>query len=264
MLTAVKNQLKVNLLSVKYSLMREMLNKTTFLMNIIFMILNNASFIIQWIILFSLKDNIGGYQLKQVLLLWALSSTAYGFSHFFFKSAYKLSDTINTGKLDAFLVQPKNVLLGAITSEVSSSAIGDIIYGYTMLFISGCSLENFFLFTWFSITGFLITTSIAVILGSLSFWFNKSDLIADTGNNLMIQFSTYPDGIFKGIVKVILYTIVPIGLSVYIPISILVKFNLPLFLLVSFVSMAFVIFAFFVFHKGLKRYSSSNLMVARV
>ena len=67
MLTAVKNQLKVNLLSVKYSLMREMLNKTTFLMNIIFMILNNASFIIQWIILFSLRDNIGGYQLKHVL-----------------------------------------------------------------------------------------------------------------------------------------------------------------------------------------------------
>ena len=98
MLTAVKNQLKVNLLSVKYSLMREMLNKTTFLMNIIFMILNNASFIIQWIILFSLRDNIGGYQLKHVLLLWALTSTSYGFSHFFFKSAYKLSDTIRSFK----------------------------------------------------------------------------------------------------------------------------------------------------------------------
>ncbi len=59
MLMAAKNQIRVNLLSIKYSLMREMLNKTTFLMNIIFMIFNNASFIIQWIILFSLKDNIG-------------------------------------------------------------------------------------------------------------------------------------------------------------------------------------------------------------
>ena len=64
MLMAAKNQIRVNLLSIKYSLMREMLNKTTFLMNIIFMIFNNASFIIQWIILFSLKDNIGGYHLK--------------------------------------------------------------------------------------------------------------------------------------------------------------------------------------------------------
>lgn len=264
MLTVAKNQIKVNFLSVKYSLMREMLNKTTFLMNIIFMILNNASFIIQWVILFSLKDNIGGYQLKHVLLLWGLTSTIYGFSHFFFKSAYKLSDTINTGKLDTFLVQPKNVLLGAITSEVSSSAIGDIIYGYAMLFISGCTLKGFFLFTWFSITGCFITTSIAIILGSLGFWFNKSDLIADTGNSLMIQFSTYPDGIFKGVVKVLLYTVVPIGLSVYIPISILVKFNLLLFLFVTFVSLIFVFFAFFIFYKGLKKYSSSNLMIARV
>ena len=82
MLTEVKNQLKVNFLSVKYALMREMLNKTTFLMNVIFMILNNACFIVQWIILFSLKDNIGGYGLKQVLLLWGLTSATFGISHF--------------------------------------------------------------------------------------------------------------------------------------------------------------------------------------
>ena len=60
MLMAVKNQLNVTLLSIKYALMREMLNKTTFLANIIFMILNNASFIIQWVVLFSIKDDIAG------------------------------------------------------------------------------------------------------------------------------------------------------------------------------------------------------------
>lgn len=35
-------------------------------------------------------------------------------------------------------------------------------------------------------------------------------------------------------------------------------------MMASRVSMVFAIFAFFIFHKGLKRYSSSNLMVARV
>ena len=49
MLMEVKNQLNVSLLSIKYALMREMLNKTTFISHIVFMILNNASFIIQWI-----------------------------------------------------------------------------------------------------------------------------------------------------------------------------------------------------------------------
>ena len=39
MLTAAKNQIKVSLVTIKYALMREMLNKVTFLTNIIFMIL---------------------------------------------------------------------------------------------------------------------------------------------------------------------------------------------------------------------------------
>ena len=65
MLMEVKNQFKISFLSVKYALMREMLNKTTFITNVLFMILNNASFIIQWIVLFSLKDNVGGYTFDQ-------------------------------------------------------------------------------------------------------------------------------------------------------------------------------------------------------
>ena len=62
MLTEAKNQIKVTLLSIKYATMKEMLNKATFLVNIIFMILNNASFIIQWIIFYSIKNNVGGYE----------------------------------------------------------------------------------------------------------------------------------------------------------------------------------------------------------
>ena len=119
------------------------------------------------------------------------------------------------------------------------------------------------LFVLFAITGSLILTSIAIILGSLSFWINKSDFIADTGNNLMTQFATYPDGIFKGVVKVLLYTLIPVGLTVYIPVSVIGKFNTYLFLLVIGVTVLLVSLSFLIFYKGLKRYSSSNLMVAR-
>ncbi len=52
MLTAVKNQVRVCVLSIKYNIMREMINQVTFLMNVTFMILNNASILIQWFILF--------------------------------------------------------------------------------------------------------------------------------------------------------------------------------------------------------------------
>ena len=264
MLTEVKNQLKVTVLSIKYGLMREMLNKVTFVSNVVFMILNNATFIIQWIVLYSLKDNVGGYTFKQILLLWGLAASTFGVAHFLFKRAFGLSNIINTGKLDSYLVQPKNVLLSAITSDVEPSALGDFIYGLIMLFIYGFTFKNFVLFTVFSITGGLIMASVAVILASLSFWISKSDAIAEKGNSMLTSFGTYPDGIFKGFVKLILFTLIPIGFINYIPVRLLTNFNLGYFFLVIAVTIIIVMLAFLIFYRGLKRYSSSNLMIARV
>lgn len=264
MLTEVKNQIKVMLLSLKYAIMKEMLNKVTFFSNIIFMILNNAFFIIQWLILFSLRENVGGYAFNQVLMLWGIASGTFGFANFFFKKAYYLSDTITNGKLDAYLVQPKNVLISCITSDVSPSALGDLTYGYIVLFLSGITISKFVLYTFFVISGGIIMVDIAIILGSLSFYISKSDMIAETGNNFMIYFATYPDGIFKGFVKMILFTIIPIGITTYIPVWILTKFNIFYFIGIIIFTICITILAFVVFYKGLKRYSSSNLMVAKI
>lgn len=264
MLTAVKNQIKVTTLSIKYALMRQMINKTTFITNILFMILNNASFLIQWVILFSLKDEVGGYGFKQVLMFWGIAAGTYGISRFFFYKSFSLSDIINEGKLDSYLVQPKNVLISIVTSDVSVSALGDIIYGYIMLIIYGITFENFLLYTLLIICGGLIVSNISILLGSLSFWFSKSDALMDTINTLMVNFATYPDGIFKGITKIILYTIVPVGLSTYIPVKALITFDIKSVLIVLGSTALFICLAFIVFYRGLKKYSSSNLMISKI
>lgn len=264
MLMEVKKELKVFILSFKYAVMREMLNKTTFITNILFMILNNASFIVQWIILYSLKSNIGGYSLKEVLLLWALAASTYGLAHLFFENAFNLSDIINNGKLDSYIVQPKNILLSSITSEIKISAIGDILYGYIILFIYGITIKNFLLFTLFTITGGLLFVSIIIIINSLSFWINNADLIADTEERLLVQFATYPDGIFKGITKILLYSIIPVGIINYIPIKLIINFDYKLLLLILLITVFLVVLANIIFNNGLKRYSSSNLMSARI
>jgi len=264
MLTEVKNQLKVSFLSVRYALQREMLNKVTFISNVFFMILNDASFIIQWIIFYSLKDSVGGYTFSKVLLLWGLAAATFGFSRFFFKDAFKLSDTINSGKLDVYLIQPKNLLISSITSSVEVSSIGDIIYGYIMLIFYGLSLRSFLLFTLFSFTGALIITSVSIIFSSLTFWFGRVEVAVETINSQMINFATYPDGIFKGLIKLLFYTFLPLAFSNYIPVQIISEFNIFYFLIVILITSLFVATAFLVFYKGLEKYSSSNLMNARV
>ncbi len=264
MLTEVKNQIKVSLLSIKYGLQREMLNKVTFFSNIIFMILNNAAFLVQWLIIFSLKDNIGGYGIKQVILLWGLASGTFGVAHFFFKEAFNLSEDINTGKLDNYLIQPKNVLLSLITSSVEVSAIGDLLYAYIMLFLYGITLKNFILFTFFCIVGGIIMVCLTVITASLSFWFGKVELLSHTLNTFITSFSTYPEGIFKGFIKVIFYTLIPIGFISYLPVNILTTFHYTKILIVLGVTLLSIILTFIVFYKGLKKYSSSNLMNVRI
>ena len=264
MLMEVKNQIKIVILSTKYAVEREMLNKVTFISNIIFMILNNAGFIIQWVILYSLKDNVGGYSFKQVLLLWGIAAGTFGISHFFFKASFELTDTINTGKLDTYLIQPKNVLLSCTTSSVEVSAIGDIIYAYIMLFLYGITPISFLLFTFFCIVGGLILSSISIIHSSLSFWFGKVDVLTSTITSMMTTFSTYPEGIFKGLIKILLYTIIPIGFVNYLPIQLVTKFNIVNFIIVILFAIVMISLAFIIFYKGLKRYSSSNLMNARI
>lgn len=264
MLMEVKNQLKVTILSMKYGLMREMVNKVSFLTNVIFMILNNSAFLIQWIILFSLKDNVGGYGLKEVFLLWGMAAGTYGFSHFLFKSVYDLSETINSGKLDVYIVQPKNILIQSITSSIEPSAFGDMLYAYIMLLLYGITPLNFLLFTLFIICGGTILVCIAIILGSLSFWFNRSDIISNLGNSFMTNFATYPDGIFKGLAKVLLYTIIPVAMTTYLPVKIIVNFNGFYLYTVLGITIVFIILSNMIFQRGLRRYSSSNLMQSRL
>lgn len=264
MLTAVKNQLNVTLQSIKYALQREMLNKFTFFSNIVFMILNNACFIIQWVILYSIKDNVGGYSFKQVILLWGLAAGGYGVSHFFFKEAFAMSETINSGKLDAYLIQPKNVLLSLITSSVEVSALGDMLYGIIMVVVYGFSIKTLLLFILFSITSGLIITSVAIMSGSLAFWFGKVDILSDTINSLMTNFATYPEGIFKGVIKILFYTIIPLGFSNYLPIQIISDFNIYYFLVVILITIICMVLSYIIFNQGLKRYSSSNLMNVRM
>ncbi len=264
MLTEAKNQIKVSLTSIKYALQREMLNKVTFLTNIIFMILNNACFIVQWVILYSLKENVGGYTLREVLLLWGLAASTFGASRFFFKDAFNLTEIINDGKLDVYLIQPKNVLISSITSSVDVSALGDMLYGFIMLFIYGFSIKSFLLFTLFTICGALTITAVSIIFSSLTFWFGKIDIITNTVNNLMTSFATYPDGIFKGTIKILFYTIIPIGFVNYLPVKIITNFNIFYLLIVILIAILFITIAFVVFYKGLEKYSSSNLMNVRV
>lgn len=263
MLTEVKKHIELIFVSFKFNLLKEMEYRVAFISKIIGMILNNGSFIIQWVILFSIKDNIGGYDFRDVMYLWAIASTSFGIWHVFFFNSFNISNLILTGKLDSYLVQPKNVLINVCSSNSSASALGDVIYGYIILLFLKVDLMTFITFTIVSIISGIIHTAFSVIVQSSAFWIRRADNLSNSIFNAYLMPSTYPEGIFKGFVKLIFFTVLPVGFIVYIPVRILLDFNILTFIsLVSF-TVLIVFIATFVFYKGLRKYSSSNLMIVR-
>ncbi len=264
MLTAAKNQLRVCLLSVKYNIMREMVNKVTFLTNVVFMMLNNASILVQWFILFRLRDDVGGYSLREVLMLWGLVAASFGLSNILFARVLSLPNLIINGKLDAWLVQPKNVLLGVLTSETRISAIGDFLYGVILVCVCRPGVGGFFLFLLFVITGALAFTAFALLLGSLSFWFVRMDILQNQMLMGMINFGTYPEGIFQGAARILLYVLIPVGMALWLPAHVMARFDGKMFLAVLGYVLLLSVAAVAVFYRGLRRYASGNLMEARL
>lgn len=264
MLTAAKNQMRVCLLSIKYNIMREMVNKVTFLTNICFMVLNNATFLVQWFILLRLREDVGGYTLREIMLLWGLVAASYGLSHILFARVFSLSELIIKGKLDSFLVQPKNVLVSVLTSSTDISAIGDFLYGVVIVCACRPGVGGFFLFLLFVVTGAVIFTSMALLMGSLSFWFVRMDMLQNQMVMNIVSFGTYPDGIFSGVTRFLLYFVIPAGMAVWHPVHVLVSFDAGMLFTVLGYVCGLTVLAVAVFYRGLRRYASGNLMEARL
>lgn len=126
------------------------------------------------------------------------------------------------------------------------------------------SLKTLGLFLLFTITGSIVVAAFSIIVGSLSFWLVRSEMFSSSMVNILLSFATYPDGIFKGAVKFLLYLIIPVGIANYLPVSIMTEFNLVKVVAVVGYTIFIVIAAFGIFYTGLKRYSSSSLMVAKM
>ena len=256
--------MRVCALSVKYNIMREMVNKVTFLTNVGFMVLNNATFLVQWMILLRMRGDVGGYTMREIMLLWGFMAASFGLSHILFARAFSLSDLIIKGKLDSFLVQPKNVLVSVLTSATDSSAIGDFLYGTALVCACKPGVGGFFLFLLLVVTGTVIFTAFAVLLGRLSVLCVRMDMLQHQIVMGIVSFRTYPDGIFKGASRFFLYFIIPVGMAVWHPVHLMVSFDAGMFFTVAGYACVLLALAVAVFYRGLRRYASGNLMVARL
>ena len=260
MLTEVKNNIKFLLISLKYNLKSSLEYKKSFLIQTIFMFINNGFFLIFWGLVFHVNDGkVNGLQMRDILLVWSLAPASWGVANFLFGGLREINRYVLTGSLDTYLLQPKNILLSIATSKCEFSAFGDLIYGLVIGWIACGDVLLYLQFLGYILIGTVVTCTIFILVRILVIWIGEVEQIAHIyENSLFITFGTYPFEIFGGFTKMLMFTVVPAAYVSHLPIKLLGNFDIKLFLLLICATIALVMLSTFVFYTSLKKYESGN------
>lgn len=237
-----------------------------FWLQVLGMMLNNGAFVVFWAVVFAkfaAPFAASGVKFSDVMLVWALNSSSFGLCFVCFAGTAELTKYITDGRLDLYLLYPKHPLLTLAASKSQVSAWGDLAYGFLLYFlfvpVSAAGLFSFVLLT--ALSGALFA-AVLVLANSLSFWWGSSEELAQGIFGGMIQFGIYPERVFSSEVKFLLFSVLPVGFLIYLPVRVITRFDPLLLAGVAAADAAFVLLAFRVFRLGLRRYESGNQFAA--
>jgi len=229
------------------------------------MIINDLFWILFWYIFFGKISAVKGWEFKDVLLLFAMSAFAFGVSSGIFANRREIARLIEEGGLDFYLVLPKDPLLNILLGRFSMSAMGDLLFGLIILFmVEGFRIESLIKFILAGTFAGLILCSFSVTVHSLTFFIKRGTGFAKLMIEAIVCFSTYPITLFEGMAKIALFTLLPAAFISAIPVSIVKDFTWEKVFIMAGVTLGAILISRFVFYTGLRRYTSGNLISARL
>jgi len=248
----------------RHNLMSAMAYRGAFIMQVVGMMLNNSMLLFFWWVLFTRLPNLRGWDLSSVMRLYGVVAFGYGVTNVVFGNAFQIARVIATGELDYYLALPADPLVHLLISRMSVSAWGDLGFGLIVFFLAAPGQwESLPLFLLLGVAAGLVLAAFSVLVGSVAFWTGSADSLAMQAINAMMTFSLYPTDIFPGVVRALLYTLIPAAFFGSIPAGLLSDFSWErLGLLLAFTA-AITWVARLVFNRGLRRYESGNLVTVR-
>lgn len=249
---------------VRHNLMSAMAYRGAFLLQVFGMVLNDVMLLFFWWVLFNRLPTLQGWDLSGVMTIYGVVAFGFGLANVVCGNSFRVAQAITGGELDYYLALPADPLVHLLVSRMSISAWGDILFGLVVFLIAGpVRWDGVLLFLLVGLLAGLIMVAFGTLVGSLAFWVGNADNLAMQAINALITFGLYPIEIFPGVVRVLLYTLIPAAFVGSMPASLLSDFDWGrLAVLVAFTA-GIVLAARGVFAWGLRRYESGNLVTVR-
>ncbi len=259
MIKRVKSETSFVLNLMKLNLASNMEYRASFLSQAVGMFINNGVYFVFWLLFFDRFQEIRGYQIEQIYMLFAIVALGWGLAFTFAGNAPQVATMIAQGRLDYYLTLPRPVLPHLIFSRMDPFSVGDLTFGLTAYLLTGrYDLVSFGLFLVCSVLGAVIFATFYAIAGCSSFFMGNGAQVTANMANAAVTFSLYPLGLFQGAIRLILYTIIPAAFVGAIPVKIVETHSLTLLAGLIGAASFGVFLLVVVFQIGLRRYESGS------
>ena len=256
------NSIKFALLNIKKNFKNAKELKSAFIMSVIGMCINNSAFIVLWYNFGAIMGSLNGWNPIDVFGLYAISTGSYGIVNAFFRGVINIPTYIATGNLDKYLNTPKNTLIKIVTSDIETSALGDLTFGIICFFIYVITKQLSFIQILVLLLMLIIATivyfSFSLICMSISFYLMDGENISTSLYQSFLTVSLYHGGAFTGLLKVIFMFVVPALLIGAIPVEIVNNVSILNVFGITLLSFVWLILAIKFFYFSLKKYESNN------
>lgn len=261
MIARIRREIGFILHLIRLNLASSMEYRASFLMQAVGMFINNGIYFVFWLLFFDRFEQVRGYEIQQIYLLFAIVAFGWGLAFSFAGNAARLADLIAQGRLDYYLALPRPVLSHLLFSYMNPFTVGDLTFGViAFLFTGRLDAASIGLWLVCSVCVAVICASFSATAGCLSFFIGNASQWAFYLSNTLITFSLYPFGLFQGFVRLILYTLVPAAFVGGIPVEIVETHSLTLLGGLACAAALSAGALSLVFRWGLRRYESGSAL----
>lgn len=230
-----------------------------FVTQVVFMALNNFAFFVFWWALMQRVPVLRGWRLGDIQVLFGIVAAAFGLAVTLAGGVRHLGRFIDEGELDTLLTQPRPVLLYALGLRSQASGVGDVLSGIAFIGWSGqLSWRALPLVAFAIVASAVVFIACGIVFFSLAFWLGRVETLARQLWELLITFSLYPEPLFGGMLRLVLFTLLPAGFVGYIPARLVRSPSFGLVLLMTAATAVYLAIAIVVFDRGLRRYTSGS------
>jgi ABC-2 type transport system permease protein len=263
-----KERVKLYLKVVKTICKNSICSQLAYPANLFMAVLIQSSFLAVQLIfidsIYSQVDSIMGWN-KYDLIFYTITATLID-SLFISTSFLNLIDfpaLIREGRLDFMMTKPLSCKFLVSIKWIDTGALLQVLQNFCMLTYPLYKLQKMptlteiVLYICSVVTGVFVLYCFYLTISCIAFWVVKTDFI-DNIYGLAYMLALKPINIYPRIIRLILCSILPLGLIFYVPANTIKSVGFIHLLLLIVIAILYSIFANFIWKLGIKKYSSAG------